>query len=344
MKKNIPAISVIIPMYNAEKYIGECLDSILNQTFQDFELIVVDDCSTDKSFEVVQSYLPKSDKLQLFQTAKNSGAAGVPNNLGMTYARGEYISFLEADDAITPTAFEELYPLAKKFDADVIHCEKFFQFEDDKEKAFLRGYHTGNLVDEPTLITSNIAERLKELRKGTFLLNLWTKLIRHEYIKKNKLQMIDAATHDAIYTFCLVCSAKRYVRVPNAVNFYRFLENSLSHKRNTVAKNISKWLRNLNKGFAYFDTFLDSQKFFKQNPELKMIALDIWVNECCKYLLNIYNRNSFSELDPIIRKEFEKAESKESLAALTSFLFSRMNIFNASLIKQNQIIQQLQQQ
>ena len=59
MNKNIPAVSIVIPMYNTEKYIGECLDSILAQTFQDFEVIVVDDCSADKSCDVVESYLPK---------------------------------------------------------------------------------------------------------------------------------------------------------------------------------------------------------------------------------------------------------------------------------------------
>ncbi len=59
MKKTVPAISVIIPMYNTEKYVGECLDSILAQTFTDFEVIVVDDCSTDKSCDVVESYMPK---------------------------------------------------------------------------------------------------------------------------------------------------------------------------------------------------------------------------------------------------------------------------------------------
>ena len=348
MKKTIPAISVIIPMYNAEKYIGECLDSILTQTFQDFEVIVVDDCSTDKSFEIVKSYLPKfnnqsSNKLQLLQTEKNSGAAGVPNNTGLARARGEYISFLEADDAITTTAFEELYPLAKEFDADVIHCEKYYMFEDDKNKATLRGYHTGNLVDAPKLITADMVERIEELRKGTFLLNLWTKLIRHDYIKKNNLKMINAATHDAIYTMCLVCSAERYVRVPNAVNYYRFLENSLSHKKNTVSKNMEKWIKNLTRGFEYFDAFLSTQDFFKKNPDMKIFALEIWVNECCKWLLNCYNQNSFGDLDLVIRKEFEKVENKNSLVALISFLFSRMNIFNLNLIMQNQTIQQLQE-
>ena len=78
MNKNIPAVSIVIPMYNAEKYIGECLDSILAQTFQDFEVIVVDDCSTDKSCDVVESYLPKFnrggvEKLSLLHCSFNSG-------------------------------------------------------------------------------------------------------------------------------------------------------------------------------------------------------------------------------------------------------------------------------
>ena len=78
-----PAVSVIIPMYNAEKYIGECLESLLLQTFQDFEVIVVDDCSTDNSFSIVESYIPKFDgRLKLTKTEKNSGGGGyVPRNI-----------------------------------------------------------------------------------------------------------------------------------------------------------------------------------------------------------------------------------------------------------------------
>ena len=84
-----PAVSVIIPMYNAENYIGECLDSLLGQTFQNFELIVVDDCSTDSSCEIVESYIPKFDgRLKLYHTEKNTGSGLIARNIGLDYASG----------------------------------------------------------------------------------------------------------------------------------------------------------------------------------------------------------------------------------------------------------------
>jgi hypothetical protein len=105
---NISAISVIIPMYNSEKYIGECLDSLLAQTFQDFEVIVVDDCSTDDSVVIVESYAQKfSGRLKLAKTEINSGGGGyVPRNIGLSLSSGEYFYFLDADDFIVEMALE----------------------------------------------------------------------------------------------------------------------------------------------------------------------------------------------------------------------------------------------
>ena len=339
--KAIPAISVIIPMYNAEKYIGECLDSILNQTFTDYEVIVVDDCSTDHSCEIVETYLPKfhrggvSEKLQLVRLSKNSGAPGIPNNVGLGISRGEYISFLEADDAITNTAFEELYPIAKKFDADVVHCERYFRFDDKIENAFLFG---GSSVSEPTLITENLDERLQDLYNGKFILNLWTKLIRRDFIIKNKLQMINANTHDANYTYSLVCSAKNYVRVPNAVNFYRIVPDSLSHKVEDVPKTIKKWINGLTKGFNYLDNFLSEREFFQKRPDLKHFLLEIWVRECCQYKVGLFAQVHPFQVDGIIRHEFEQVADK---TALMAFIFSRMNVFNLQSMQQNHVIQQM---
>ena len=118
-------------MYNVEKYIGECLNSILAQTFADYEVIVVDDCSTDKSCDIVESYLPKFnsggvEKLQLIRSKENSGGAGIPRNIGIRYSCGKYLFITDSDDAITETALEELYTSAKKFDADIVHCEKWY--------------------------------------------------------------------------------------------------------------------------------------------------------------------------------------------------------------------------
>ena len=338
MKIEVPAISVIIPMYNAEKYIGECLDSILAQTFQDFEVIVVDDASTDNSREIVKNYLPKFnrevERFKLICSKKNSGAPGIPNNVGLRFAHGEYISFLEADDAVTDTAFEELYPIAKKFDADVVHCERFYQFTDNKENSVVVGE---SYVSEPTLITDNLYERLLDMYNGKFVLNLWTKLIRRNFIVENNLQMINANTHDANYTYSLLCSAKRYVRTPNAVNFYRIVPSSLSHRKDNVPKTLEKWLITMTRGFNYLDTFLSEREFFQKHPDAKYLVLETWVKECCQYKIGLFAQIQPFQVDEIIRYEFEKFTDKNALMA---FLFSRMNVFNVQLIQAQQIINQ----
>ena len=113
--EKIPAISVIIPMYNAEKYIGECLDSILAQTFQDFEVIIADNCSTDNSTKVVERYLKKRSQIQLVRTKFHADGAGIPRKTAIGLSRGEYIFFMDSDDAIVEDALEKIYTTALKF-------------------------------------------------------------------------------------------------------------------------------------------------------------------------------------------------------------------------------------
>ena len=114
---NSPAVSVIIPMYNAENYISDCLDSILNQTFKDFEVIVVNDCSLDNSGAIAESYLEKfGGRLKIYDNKKNLGA-GSTRNKGLTLSRGDYIFFIDSDDFITPTALEEMILLMKNYNA-----------------------------------------------------------------------------------------------------------------------------------------------------------------------------------------------------------------------------------
>ena len=125
---NNPAISVIIPMYNAAEFIAECLDSILLQTFQDFEVIIVDDCSDDNCVEIAESYREKfGERLSIARTETNSGGGGyVPRNIGLSMASGEYVYFVDADDFILLTALETLYAAAKEHDADVVYTADYY--------------------------------------------------------------------------------------------------------------------------------------------------------------------------------------------------------------------------
>lgn len=113
-------ISVIIPVYNVEKYLRECLDCVLAQTFQDYEIICVDDGSTDKSLEILQEYKRKDDRFVILQQ-RHSGA-GAARNHGIKLAEGKYIQFLDSDDYFEPNLLEEMCSRAEKFNSEITIC------------------------------------------------------------------------------------------------------------------------------------------------------------------------------------------------------------------------------
>ena len=330
--KKIPAVSVIIPMYNAEKYIGECLESILTQTFQDFEVIVVDDCSTDSSVEVVESYASKfGGQLKIIRTLKNSGSPGIPGNMGLRFSCGEYLSILDNDDAITPDALEKLYSTARAFDADVVACEKYYeiptQFFNDAEYV-PRIIGVGHQTTEPTLLGDDLSKRLRELLERKFVWNLWSKLIRRDFVIKNDLYFTDNLIQDMIFTCCLVIAAKRFVRVPYIVNRYRFIDDSLSHKFETPDHYLRKYLRALRTGFDYLEKFFDARTTFQPQPEIKGVVLNLLLSECLTYIMSVYGKVSNIAVEEIFRLELT---SENFSPALTAAILNRVNVFRFNL-------------
>ena len=200
MNKNVPVVSIVIPMYNVEKYIRDCLDSILAQTFTDYEVIAVDDCSTDNTCAIVESYKPKfGGKLRLIRSKKNSGGAGTPRNMGLRLASGEYIFLMDADDAVVNTALETFYGFARKSDADIVHCEKWYPTFDGTvslnknsikpicvENITLK-FRTGWL-EKPAFISENIAERVTLLCNGSFWWAPWSHFIKRSLLVENELK------------------------------------------------------------------------------------------------------------------------------------------------------------
>jgi len=320
-----PAVSIIIPMYNAEKYIAVCLESILVQTFQSFEVIVVDDCSTDNSAAVVKSYAEKfGGRLRLERTLKNSGGGGVPRNKGLLLSRGEYISFLDADDAITPTAFEELYSIAKDFDADVVACERYYEVPDQfwNDAEFRKqlqplNWRTGSFVDKPAFLTNDILERLQLLNPRYLLWNVWSKLIRRDLIFQNEFGFSDTIVEDVVFTICLLCTAEKFVLVPNVVNYYRVLEVSISHNNRLDEKFFRKYVKAFAATFRYLDKFLNERKMFRGNSYIKYIIFEIcWSELLVGYLFHMYNQIAAHNFDKILMEELS-ADDNLALAAYT---------------------------
>ena len=118
----MPKVSVIVPVYNTENYIEKCLNSLVNQTLEDLEIIVVNDGSTDNSENVLDKFIENyPDKIKYYK--KENGGLSDARNFGLNYAKGEYIGFVDSDDYIDISMYEKMYNLAKKEDAGIVECD-----------------------------------------------------------------------------------------------------------------------------------------------------------------------------------------------------------------------------
>lgn len=131
-------ISVIVPVYNTEKYLKECLDSILNQTLKDIEIICVNDGSTDNSLKILNEYYDLDNRISVV-SQKNSGLS-VSRNNGINLSKGEYIYFIDSDDYLEPTALEELYSISKKSNLDIL-IFKLINFKDGSTEKYTDNYY-----------------------------------------------------------------------------------------------------------------------------------------------------------------------------------------------------------
>ena len=311
-------------MYNAEKYIGECLTSLANQTFQDFDVIVVDDCSTDNSRKVVQDFFGTfSGKLKLKKMSKNSGYPGLPRNTALDMARGKYVYFLDSDDLLSETALEELYNVAEKFDADVVHSEKYIVF-DENRVAEVQSIQTGEFVIEPTLETFDTGERVESFTQKRFLWWACNKLFRRKFLRDNKIVFPAIKTfEDFVFVFECLVAAKNYVRVPFVSYYYRLRNDSLSHE----AVDGVRFMDNIIGVIKSTDDFMSNRKFFIDNPQYKYMLVDFFMQE----RLDIYSQSFISskynvgEVYNFLCKEIFSRRPQDTVA-LTAYLFVTANI------------------
>ena len=114
-------VSIIVPVYNVEQYLSKCLESLVNQTLDDLEIIVVNDGSKDDSAQIAQRYAAQyPDKVRYLE--KENGGLSDARNFGIDYANGAYLAFVDSDDFVLPTMMEEMYELCQKHDADIAIC------------------------------------------------------------------------------------------------------------------------------------------------------------------------------------------------------------------------------
>lgn len=226
-----PLVSVIIPVYNAEKYLRETLDCVCNQTLRNIEIICVDDGSTDASLAILQEYAARDGRFRILQ--QKNQYAGVARNNGMAAARGKYLSFLDADDLFEPDMLEKLSTRAEETGADIVICDARQFNDDDPERATEPMpwimYGITHLADE----VFHPAEALGEQLFQSMSFTPWNKLYSADFIRRtgNRWQETPYANDVAFVGFSLfmACTA---ALVPCPLIRYRVRHQSLSHNKN----------------------------------------------------------------------------------------------------------------
>ncbi|EAJ6226790.1 glycosyltransferase, partial [Campylobacter coli] len=172
-------VSIIVPVYNVEKYLRQCLDSIIDQTLEEIEIILIDDGSTDGSGSICDEYAAMDNRIVLIH--KENAGLGAAYNTGLEIAKGEYIGFVESDDWVELNMFEELYNKAREFDVDVVKSN-FFDYNSVRQ--IDRKRH--NLE---SLVPENIVFKIEEYPQiFSMHSSIWAGLYKKSFLIKEKIK------------------------------------------------------------------------------------------------------------------------------------------------------------
>jgi len=251
-------ISVIVPVYNGEKYLLECLQSIQKQTFSDWECICVDDGSKDESLSILQGIAQKDARFRVI-SQPNGGVTSARRN-GVEHATGEYIRFVDCDDVLPPDSLEILMRRKEEYDAEIVIGSWMITM--DK----LESIASGPLLSMP-LVMSGTEALQYTYRFG----NLWHSLIPQKYISPDIWPDTKVKVgEDALTLFTLLLKVKKVLLIPDCVYLYRMQDQSVSH---TAKKNLEYQSK------IYFDFLVELDKFIKTHRDKNLAQLQMLITD-----------------------------------------------------------------
>lgn len=217
--------SIIIPMYNVEKYIGECIDSLLCQSMSDFEIVIVDDGSKDKSAEIAKRYTEKDSRVVLLR--KENGGQSTARNFGLRHAKGEYIIFIDSDDFVSKDDYlEELHKKIEESKADVV-MYRYNKYYEHREPQFERcGYSFSEVMN-----ITDTAKLIPELvKRDAYYASAWTKTIRRSLLAHNGIEFDETLRcEDVDWSYRIMEKAERIALVDREFIAYRQREGSVTN-------------------------------------------------------------------------------------------------------------------
>ncbi len=302
-------VSIVVPAYNAEKYIDKCLKSLINQTLKDIEIIVVNDGSKDNTLEKVNKYSDK--RIKLLNLKENKGI-GHARNEGIKKALGEYIGFVDSDDYVDKNMFEKMYEKASKEKLDVVVCDFYKQIENTNQtiKEIIPDFKNTNLKDNSNLLLDiNLAP--------------WNKIYKRKLIVDNKIRFDEELKYEDVpFVVKSLDKAKNIGKINECLNYY-------------VVHNKSETTIRDEKVFDIIKIIDQVRKYFKNKENYNDVVDELTIRILCNY--NIQQRYQKNKK---IRKKFIKESFQYLEKNIPNYknnnYFKKRNIFKR-IIEKNEI-------
>jgi len=276
-------ISVIVPVYNVEKYLSRCLDSLVNQTFKDYEIIVVNDGSQDNSKKIINEYLKKFPELIKSYTKKNGGL-GSARNYGLKKSIGEYIMFVDSDDFVETNMLEKMYSVARKKNSDMVICNINDYYEKSSINKLNYNIYTGNNVfKNPEIILNRPAA--------------WNKLYKRELFNNSDMKFVDNKWYED-----LRLTTKLYLEC-NKISFIKDHLYNYVIRENSIMNN-----KNISRNYEIIEAFEDVISYYREknlidkfNDEIEFLAINhLFIAASVRIIINSRNKDIRKNLTPIL--------------------------------------------
>lgn len=306
-------ISIIVPVYNVENYLKRCLDSIINQTYKNLEIICIDDGSKDSSGKILDKYKLKDKRIKV-RHKKNGGLASA-RNAGIQVATGKYIGFVDSDDYIEPNMFEELYNSIIENNSDISICNFYLDYEDENKII-------ENVNNDVINAKMEKLEYINKLFRNNYNCYMCNKLYKAKLIKKLKFDQSILILEDVVYNVDLSQYVNTVSYVDKCLYYYVQRNTSITHKGN---KKVDSNL--------YYIKGVVNDKLEKYNIEsLTYLKLD-YVRESIIYMNSRkIDKEEKDRINKYIKKYikqgifFKKGYFKYKLKAVIALLFPKLYV------------------
>lgn len=305
----MPLVSIIIPVYNSENYLYDCLNSLLSQKLDNIEIICIDDGSSDNSYNILKDFSIKDDRIVILKQ-KNMGAA-YARNRGIKFARGKYLYFLDSDDFINENIFVKAIDKAERYEADiVIFRAMLFNSKNKEEVPIIDDFEKHSKYFSSTFSANDINEDIF----NSFLIPAWNKIFNKNFIENNKLYFQNIKrSNDLLFTSKSLVVAKKIILLDNRLIYYRvcirdnlqsgndktpleFLKAIIALKLYLKDNNIFSIYKK-----SYYKLALDVM-LYNLNSLKTLEAFNLTRKEICKKIVFIFDYNYICKLIILLLK------------------------------------------